>query len=147
MVLPKNKFMWIKSHSIVTKEATKEQMWKLFTDVNNWHVWNNEIEFAKLNGKFEAGNHYLVQPKKGRLVKVVLLEVVENKHCLELGRFPLAKMYYDHLLNETANGLEITSTITMKGLLSFLWIQMIVKKIASSMASHVQEQIRVASKL
>lgn len=139
--------MWIKSHSIVTKEATKEQMWKLFTDVNNWHVWNNEIEFAKLNGKFEAGNHYLVQPKKGRLVKVVLLEVVENKHCLELGRFPLAKMYYDHLLNETANGLEITSTITMKGLLSFLWIQMIVKKIASSMASHVQEQIRVASKL
>ena len=139
--------MWTKSHSIVTKEATKEQMWKLFTDINNWHIWNNEIEFAKLEGKFEAGNNYLIQPKNGRTVNVELLEVVENKHCLESGKFPLAKMYYDHILEETANGLKITSTITMKGLLSFLWVQMVVKKIAATMASHVEQQIKVASKL
>jgi len=139
--------MWTKSHSIVTNEATKEQMWKLFTDVNNWHVWNNEIEFAKLEGKFEAGNHYLIQPKNGKIVKVELLEVIENKHCLEFGAFPFAKMYYDHLLEETANGLKITSMITMKGMLSFLWVQLVVKKIASTMAFHIQEQIKVASKL
>ena len=139
--------MWTKTHSIVTKEATKEQMWNLFTDINNWHVWNNEIEFAKLEGKFEAGNHYLIQPKNGRIVKVKLLEVIENKHCLEFGEFPLAKMYYDHILEETPKGLEITSTITMKGLLSFLWVQLVVKKIAASMPEHVQEQIKVASKL
>jgi len=139
--------MWTKSHTIVTNEVTKEQMWKLFTDINNWHVWNNEIEFAKLEGKFETGNNYLIQPKNGRTVNVELLEVVENKHCLESGKFPLAKMYYDHILEETANGLKITSTITMKGLLSFLWVQMVVKKIAATMASHVEQQIKVASKL
>ena len=139
--------MWTKSDSIVTKEATKEQMWKLFTDINNWHVWNSEIEFAKLEGKFEAGNHYLIQPKNGRIVKVKLLKVVENKHCLELGEFLLAKMYYDHIIEETPNGLKITSTITMTGLLSLLWVQLVVKKIANTMASHVQEQIKVASKL
>lgn len=139
--------MWTKTHSIVTTEATKEQMWNLFTDINNWHVWNNEIEFAKLEGKFEAGNHYLIQPKNGRIVKVKLLEVVENKHCLEFGEFPLAKMYYDHILEETPNGLKITSTITMKGLLSFLWVQLVVKNIAASMPDHVQAQIKVASKL
>lgn len=139
--------MWTKSHTIVTNEATKEQMWKLFTDINNWHVWNNEIEFAKLEGKFEAGNHYLIQPKNGRIVKVKLLEVVENKHCLEFGTFPFAKMYYNHLIEETANGLKITNTITVKGLLSFIWAQLVVKKIAASMPFHVQEQIKVASKL
>ena len=139
--------MWTKSHSIVTKEATKEQMWKLFTDINNWHTWNNEIEFAKLEGKFEAGNHYLIQPKNGRIVKVKLLEVIENKHCLEFGEFPLAKMYYDHIIEETPDGLKITSTITMTGLLCLLWVQLVVKKIAATMASHVEEQIKVASKL
>ena len=139
--------MWIKSHTIITKEASKEQMWRLFTHINNWHLWNNKIEFAKLEGKFEAGNHYLIKPRNGRIVKVKLLEVVENQHCLELGDFPLAKMYYDHILEETANGLKITSTITMKGLLSFLWVQMVVKKIAATMASHVEQQIKVASKL
>lgn len=139
--------MWTKSHSIVTKEATREQMWRLFSDINNWHVWNNEIEFAKLEGKFEAGNHYVIQQKNGRTVKVKLLEVVENEHCLELGEFPLAKMYYDHILEETEKGLKITGTITMTGLLSFLWVQLVVKKIAASMPQHVQEQITIASKL
>lgn len=38
--------MWTRSHSIVTKEVTKEQMWKLFSDVNNWHTWDEGIEFA-----------------------------------------------------------------------------------------------------
>jgi len=122
-------------------------MWNLFTDVNNWHTWNNEIEYAKLEGKFENGNHYLIQPKKGPAVKVELLDVVKNKRCLEMGRFPLAEMYYDHLLEETETGLKITSTITVKGLLSFLWVQLVVKKIAATMASHVHDQIKIASSL
>jgi hypothetical protein len=139
--------MWAKTHSIVTTEVTKEQLWSLFTDINNWHVWNNEIEFAKIEGKFETGNYYLIQPKNGRLVKVQLLEVVENKQCLELGKFPLANMYYHHILEETPSGLKITSTIAMKGLLSLLWVQLVVRKIANTMAAHVQKQIKVASKL
>ncbi len=40
--------MWQKSHSITTKKATKEQMWKLFADVNNWHTWDDGIEFARM---------------------------------------------------------------------------------------------------
>lgn len=138
---------WTKSYSITTKEITKEQIWKLFTDINNWHVWNEQIEFAKLDGKFEAGNFYQIKPKKGQTVKVNLLKVEENKHCLEAGNFPLAKMYYDHLIEETKDGLKITNTITVQGLLNFLWVQLVVKKIAAEMPAHVQQQIQVASKL
>jgi hypothetical protein len=139
--------MWTKSFSIITKEATKEQMWNLFTDVNNWHIWNDEIQYAKLDGKFESGNSYIIQPRKGPEIKVELLETIEKKRCLERGKFPLAEMYYDHLLEETENGLKITNTISVKGLLGPLWVQLIVKKIASSMPVHVQQQIKVASKL
>jgi len=139
--------MWTKSYSITTTEVTKEQIWKLFININNWHIWNNEIEFAKLEGKFEAGNQYQIKPKNGRMVTVNLLEVTENNHCLETGNFPLAKMYYDHLIEETPNGLKITNTITMKGLLSFIWVQLVVKKIAAEMPVHVQQQIKVASKI
>ena len=56
-------------------------------------------------------------------------------------------MYYDHLLEETENGLKIVSTITVKGMLSFLWVQLVVKNIAATMPAHVEEQIKVASKL
>ncbi|NVO18631.1 MAG: polyketide cyclase [Bacteroidetes bacterium] len=139
--------MWTRSYSIITKEASKEQMWKLFSDINNWHNWNNEIKYAKLEGSFKAGNHYIIQPKKGPEVRVELLEIVEYKRCLELGKFPLAKMYYDHVLEETPNGLKIISTITVKGLLGSLWVLLVVKKIADSMPAHINDQVKVASKL
>ncbi|OMQ11679.1 SRPBCC family protein [[Flexibacter] sp. ATCC 35103] len=139
--------MWSKSHSIVTKKVTKEQMWNLFADVNNWHTWDTGIEYAKLEGNFEKGNHFLLRPKGGPNVKVELLEVVENKRFLDVTNFPLAKMYDEHLFEETPDGLKITNIITVKGLLGFLWVKLVAKKIVDALPVDVQEQIKAASKL
>lgn len=139
--------MWSKSHSIVTKEVTKEQMWNLFADVNNWHTWDTGIEYAKLEGNFEKGNHFLLRPKGGPNVKVELLEVVENKKFLDVTNFPLAKMYDEHLFEETPDGLKITNIITVKGLLGFLWVKLVAKKIVDALPVDVQEQIKAASRL
>lgn len=139
--------MWSKSHSIITKEVTKEQMWNLFADVNNWHTWDTGIEYAKLEGNFEKGNHFLLRPKGGPNVKVELLEVVENKKFLDVTNFPLAKMYDEHLFEETPDGLKITNIITVKGLLSFLWVKLVAKNIVDALPVDVQEQIKAASRL
>ncbi|MCD0471619.1 SRPBCC family protein [Flavobacterium sp. JAS] len=139
--------MWSKSHSVTTKSVTKEQMWNLFADVNNWHTWDTGIEYAKLEGKFEKGNHFLLRPKGGPNVKVELLEVLENKRFLDVTNFPLAKMYDEHLFEETPDGLKITNSITVKGLLGFLWVKLVAKKIVDNLPIDVQEQIKAASKL
>lgn len=139
--------MWTKSHSIVTTAVTKEQMWQLFADVNNWHTWDKGIEFAKLEGKFEEGNCITLRPKGGPNVKVKLLKTVENSMFLDVTSFPLAKMYDEHLFEETDKGLKITNTITVKGLLAFLWVKLIAQKNADALPADMQEQIRAASKL
>ena len=139
--------MWTKSHSIVTKEVTKEQIWKLFADVNNWHTWDNGIEFAKLEGKFEKGNSFMLRPKGGPNVKIKLLEIIENNMFLDVTSFPLAKMYDLHLFEETAEGLKITHTITMKGILGFLWVKIVAQKLAEALPEDMKEQIKAASKL
>jgi hypothetical protein len=139
--------MWTKSHSIVTKELTKEQIWKLFSDVNNWHTWDTGCEFAKMEGKFEKGNHFILRPKGGPNVKIELLDVVENKSFLDVTKFPLAKMYDNHQFEETGNGLKITHTITVKGILGFLWVKIVAQKLANSLPVDMQEQIKAASKL
>lgn len=46
--------MWSKTYSVITKEVSKEQMWKLFADVNNWSSWDKSVEFAQLEGEFTA---------------------------------------------------------------------------------------------
>ena len=139
--------MWTKSHSIVTKEVTKEQMWKLFADVNNWHTWDEGIEFAKLEGKFEKGNFFTLRPKGGPNVKVELLETVENKSFLDVTKFPLAKMFDNHTFEETPQGLKITNTISVTGVLGFLWRKIVAQKIVDSLPNDMQTQIKAASKL
>jgi len=139
--------MWTKSHSILTKEVTKEQMWKLFADVNNWHTWDNGIEFAKLEGPFEKGNYFILRPKGGPNVKVELLETIENNSFLDVTKFPLAKMYDNHQFEETPDGLKITNTITVTGILGFLWKKIVAQKIVDALPTDMQEQIKAASKL
>jgi hypothetical protein len=139
--------MWSKSHSIVTNEVTKEQLWKLFSDVNNWHTWDNEIEFAKMEGKFEAGNYFTLRPKGGPTVKIKLIKTIENQQFTDLTVFPLAKMYGEHTFEETSEGLKITTTMTMKGMLSFLWVKLVAKDIVEGLPVEMPEQIKAAAKL
>jgi hypothetical protein len=139
--------MWTKSHSIVTTEVTKEQMWKLFADVNNWHVWDDGIEFARLEGNFEKGNHFLLRPKGGPNVKVELLETQVNNSFLDVTRFPLAKMYDQHVFEETPNGLKITNTISVQGALGFLWRKLVAQKIVDTLPADMENQIKAAARL
>ena len=139
--------MWTKTHSVVTKEVTKEQMWKLFADVNNWHTWDTGIEYAKMEGRFEKGNHFELKPKGGPKVKIKLVEAVENKKFVDFTKFPLAKMYGEHTFEETPQGLKITTTMRVEGALSFLWVKLVAKNIADGMPVEMPAQIKAASKL
>ena len=142
-----NKPMWTKSYSVVTKDVTKEQMWKLISNVNNWHTWDKGIEFAKMEGKFEKGNKILLRPKGGPNVNIEILETIENKKFYDVSKMPLAKIYDDHIYEETEGGLKITGIITVKGILSFLWVKVVAQKLADSLPTDIQEQIKAAAKL
>lgn len=136
--------MWTKSHSIVTKEVTKEQMWKLHADVNNWSVWDQSVAFAKLEGKFEKGNYFMFQPKGGPTLKIAITEAIENKQFTDCTTFPLAKMYGDHTFEETPEGLKITTTMKVEGLLGFIWRKLVAQKIVDALPADMQHQIETA---
>jgi hypothetical protein len=139
--------MWTQSHSIVTNEATKEQMWKLFADVNNWKAWDSGIDYAQMEGKFEKGNFFELKPKGGPKVKIQLVETIENRKFVDLTTFPLAKMYGEHTFEETTSGLKITTTMKVEGLLSFLWVKLVAKNIADNLPIEMPEQVKFASTL
>src|SRR5579859_728907 len=139
--------MWTRSHAIVTKEVTKEQLWKLFANVNEWHTWDEGVEYAKLEGEFEKGNHFLLKPKGGPKVKIELVETVQNRKFTDLTRFPLAKMYGEHVFEDTSEGLKITTTMKVEGLLGFLWRKVVAQGIVNSLPSEMANQVKVAGKL
>ena len=139
--------MWIKSYSVVTNEVTAEQMWKLFSDVNNWHTWDKEIEWAKMEGEFSKGNHFMMRPKGGPNVKIKLVETTPNKSFTDFTKFPLAKMYGTHTFENTSEGLKITTTMKVQGILDFLWIKLVAQKIVDGLPIEMQVQIQTAKLL
>jgi hypothetical protein len=139
--------MWSKSYSIVTKDATKEQLWKLITDINRWHTWDSTVERAELLGEFKAGTYFLLKPKGAPQVKIKLIAVEENRKFVDMTSFPLAKMYGEHTYEDTPDGLKVTVTMKVEGLLSFLWIKLVAQDIVNHLPEDLAQQVKVASQL
>lgn len=136
--------MWTRSHSVVTTEVTKEQMWKMWSDVNNWTTWDKSLELANMEGKFEAGNFYNFQPKGGPKMKIKIHEAIENKSFTDLTKFPLAKMYGKHTFEQTSEGLCVTTTMTVVGILGFLWRKIVAQNIVNDLPKDIEIQINAA---
>jgi len=139
--------MWTQSHTIVTKKATREQLWKLFANVNQWSTWDEGVEYAKMDGRFEKGNFFVLKPKGGPKVKIQLIEAIENKGFTDLTRFPLAKMYGEHIFEDTTEGVKITTTMKVEGPLGFLWRKLVAQNIANALPAEMEQQVNHASKL
>ena len=56
-------------------------------------------------------------------------------------------MYGEHTFEETPNGLRITTTMRVEGLLAFLWIKLVAQDIVNSLPTEMIAQIKAASKL
>jgi hypothetical protein len=139
--------MWKQTYSTVTNEVSKEQLWKLFSNVNQWHAWDKGIEYASMEGDFEKGNFFTLKPKGGPKVKIRLVDVVRNKQFTDCTTFPLAKMYGEHIFAEIPEGLRITTTMKVEGPLGFLWRKLVAQGIADALPEETKEQIRYAKTL
>lgn len=136
--------MWVKSYSKIYQGIKKEDVWRLWADVNNWPNWDKELEYCKMDGPFTEGTHFILKPIKGPKIKITLSEVTDNKKFTDYAKFPGAIMYVAHELEETPSGLRIISTITVKGFLSFLWSNLIAKNVAASVPKQMDALVELA---
>jgi hypothetical protein len=133
--------MWCKSYSKTVEGLSANQVWKVWTDVNQWHTWQDDIEYANLDGEFIEGNVFLFKPKGGPNIKIELTEVESNSIFVDLTRFPLARMYDSHELIEHGDKLEIKTTIRIEGPLSFLWRKLVAENVANGMKEQTDRLI------
>lgn len=136
--------MWIRTYSKVYKDIKKETVWRLWADVNQWPAWDKELQYCKIDRPFSEGNDFILKPIKGPKVKIVLLEVVENQKFTDYTKFPGAIMYDAHELEETTDGLRISSIITVTGFLTFLWANLVAKNVAASVPKQMDALVEFA---
>ena len=133
--------MWSKSYSKKISGLNLKQVWATWTNVNEWHTWQPDIEQAKLEGEFKVGNIFMLKPKRGPKVNIELIRVEPYKNFTDLTRFPGAEMHGSHEFIEHANELEIKTTMSIRGPLSFLWRKLVAEDVAKGMAAQTESLV------
>lgn len=124
--------MWIRSHTQVYQGVKKEDIWRLWTDVNNWATWHGDLEYCKMEGAFVVGNHFMLKPKGASAVKITLTEIEEGQKFTDCTTFFGAKMYDTHEVEETKEGLLLTNRLVVTGPLTFLWVNLVAQNVAAT---------------
>ena len=122
--------MWTASYSKHVPGLTAAQVWKVWSDVDQWHTWQDDIDSARMLGEFKAGGKFHFKPKGGPNLTLELTEVREGETFTDLTRFPLARMYDSHDLVEDADGVEIRLRMRLEGPLSFVWRKLVAEDVA-----------------
>ncbi|MCH9753749.1 MAG: polyketide cyclase [Alphaproteobacteria bacterium] len=138
--------MWVQTYSKTFKNIKKEDIWKLWTDINNWPTWHDDLDYCKLDGKFEVGNSFILKPKGVNPVKILLTEIHKKKSFTDCTSFFGAKMYDTHSMEETKNGLKITNKIVVTGALQWLWVKLVAQNVFKSTPKQIEDLAKLARK-
>ena len=137
--------MWTRSYSRTVSGLTADQVWKVWSDVDRWHLWQNDIEYARLNGEFKTGGTFRFKPKGGPRLTLELSEVRPRELFVDITRFPLARMVDSHELIERGGALEIKTTVRMEGPLAFVWRKLVGEDVVKSLPEQTDGLVRMAA--
>jgi hypothetical protein len=133
--------MWTKKVTIKTN-ASREQIWNLWSDVKNWNKWDNEVEYSDMNGQFETGTFGILKPIKGPKSKFKLISVDKLNEFTSRSFLPLTKMDFIHEMNEKNGELFITHGVEIKGIIDFFIFKSNWKKVNKRIAKSNGKPIR-----
>ncbi len=136
--------MWEKIHSKFYKDVSAQEVWEIWTDIENWPKWHNDLEYCKLNGNFVVGNSFVLKPKKAPPVKITLTEINENKKFTDRTDFLGAKMFDTHIIDEKENGILLTNKLIVTGTLKWLWIKVVANHVANSVPEEMNALVKLA---
>ncbi|NQY93251.1 MAG: hypothetical protein HRT43_03715 [Campylobacteraceae bacterium] len=125
------------------ENISKEKIYNLLTDVDNWSKWNENILDSKLLGEFKEGTFIKLAIKDAPKSKIKLLKIKRSKSFTYLTTFLLAKMYTTYEILEKNNHLELSASIKIEGPLSFFWKQLVVQDVADVLEADVDSFVRL----
>ncbi len=135
---------WTRTHSQVYQGIGKERIWQLWTDINNWPMFHEDLEYCKLEGDFAIGNHFTLKPKGASAVKIEVTDINPGKGFTDCTCFFGARMVDTHEMLETPEGLQLTNTLTVTGPLKWLWIKLVAKNVANSIPEQMEALVAQA---
>lgn len=133
--------MWTRAHSKFYPNVSPQAIWREWVDINRWHEWHGDLEYCRLEGEFEVGNHFMLKPKGAPAVKIVLTEINPLKDFTDCTLFFGAKMYDTHSMTVRDGGVELSNKLVVTGPLKWLWIKLVAQNVADTVTDEMDALI------
>ncbi len=136
--------MWTRTYSKTFQGIKKEEIWRIWIDVNNWPKWHGDLDYCKMDGEFKVGNYFMLKPKGVSPVKIILTEIDDGHKFTDCTNFFGAKMCDTHALEDTPDGLKLINTLVVTGPLKWLWIKLVASNVANSVPEEMEALVTLA---
>ena len=139
--------MWSRTYSQIVTGVSADRLWQAWADVDRWSAWQDDIEYARLAGPFAVGTTFELKPKGAPRVRIELVDVQPRRAFVDRTRFPLAQMYGTHEFIPQGDGLEVRTTMSVRGQLAFLWARLVARGIVDGLAAQTASLVAYARAL
>ncbi len=136
----------VRTYTKTFENLKREDIWRLWADVNHWPAWHEGLESCTMEGPFEVGNYFMLKPKSMKAVKIKLIDMNKGFAFTDCTKFPGAQMFDAHMLEETPAGLKISNQLFVIGPLKWLWIKLVAQRVADSIPQKIEALVNLARK-
>ncbi|WP_318486198.1 transcriptional regulator, SarA/Rot family [Photobacterium leiognathi] len=119
-------------------EASPQDIYSLFTDVENWNQWDKEVDYSHLMGDFEIGTKGILKPSNGPKSQIVITNAIQNKRFTVTSKLPFCLLSFEHQLQEKGKVTEVVHRVKFSGLTSFLFGRFVGKEIYKGLPSTLE---------
>jgi hypothetical protein len=113
----------------ITVAVPPERIFRIYQDVQNWHVWDPDTRQAVLYGPFRAGTRGKLTPTKGNAVPMLLTSVEANRSFTVESKIPLFRMVFEHELTRNAGETVVVNRFTLSGAPAFVLERRLAKQL------------------
>lgn len=115
---------------IAAPPAVIDQIW---SEVDQWHVWDPDTKQARLNGLFAVGTKGRITPSKGMGVPMVVTERTPGQSFTVEAHIPLFRMHFEHTVTATPDGSQVMHRVWFTGALAFVFAPGVTKQVTKGL--------------
>ncbi|MFD9615091.1 SRPBCC family protein [Streptomyces sp. NPDC059083] len=126
-----------------TSTATPAAFFAKWADMATWPEWNQDTEWAELDGKFEQGATGVIKPKGGPKTKFVVTKLTDTEF-IDSSKLIGARLIFAHEVTTDGERTTVQVRITMEGPLRGLWNKIMGGNLAKSLQGDVEALVAAA---
>lgn len=138
--------MLICKYTVETR-ATPAQIWRVWEDVETWKSWDEEIEFSRLNGSFEAGTTGYLKMHNSPILKTEITECEPLRRYVFEARLLLARSVSTSIIEQIAGKTYVTLINEIRGPLAHFYGFFIGRGIRDKTLVEMQKMLKKANDL